>query len=98
MGVQNSSQVGAVHWYRTGIVNQVFVVPEWRRRLVATCLFAAADVFQVANGWGGHLRSDGRRTKLGMLLAAGFRHPQRFSAQTAVMAAMDLPDPEQALD
>ncbi|MBX3116672.1 MAG: hypothetical protein KF808_04925 [Cryobacterium sp.] len=100
MGVPNSSQVGAVHWYRTGIVNQIFVAPQWRRRFIASCLFGAADALHQGNGWPGHLRSDGRRTRLGMLLAAGFRYPQRFADQTAVMAPMDLPesDPDQALD
>jgi hypothetical protein len=87
--VNNNLQVGAVRWYRTGIVHQVFVTPSWRRQFVATLLLGAADAFHQANGWPNHVRSDGRRTRLGQLLAAGIRQPGRFAPLSESMPSMD---------
>lgn len=98
LGVDNNLQAGAVRWYRSGVVHQVFVTPVWRRRFVATSLVLVADAFHQANGWPGHLRSDGRRTDMGKLLAAGSRFPQRFAPLEQTMPAMDPPDASAALD
>lgn len=98
MGVHNDLQAGAVRWYRTGIVHQIFVAKQWRRRHVATHILAVADAFHQANGWPGHLRSDGRRTDLGRFLAAGIRHPQRFAPLTDEMPSMDPEDYASAAD
>lgn len=88
-GVDNALQAGALRWYRTGIVHQVFVAPEWRRRLVASLLLYAGSAFHQSNGWPGYLRSDGRRTDLGELFAAGARHPQRIAPLSETMPPMD---------
>jgi GNAT superfamily N-acetyltransferase len=88
-GVDNALQAGAVRWYRTGVVHQIFVAPEWRRRLVASVLLYTASALHQANGWPDHLRSDGRRTDLGELFAAGARHPQRIAPLSETMPSMD---------
>lgn len=88
-GVDNALQAGALRWYRTGIVHQVFVAQEWRRKFVASMLLYAGSAFHQANGWPGYLRSDGRRTDLGEQFAAGARHPQRFAALDTTMPPMD---------
>lgn len=87
--VDNSLQVGAIRWYRTGIIHQVFVAEQWRRRFVASLLIYAASAFHQSNGWPGCLRSDGRRTDLGEKFAAGVRHPQRVAPLTETMPSMD---------
>lgn len=91
MGVDNDAQVGAVRWYRSGVVHQIFVAPEWRQHGVATSIFIAASGFHQSNGWPQYLRSDGRRTKLGSLLAAGFRYTRRVAILDQTMPPMDLP-------
>lgn len=92
LGVDNDSQIGAVRWYRSGVVHQIFVPPAWRRRFVATSMLVVADAFHQANGWPGHLRSDGRRTSLGKLFAAGTRYPRRFAPLEQTMPPMDPPE------
>lgn len=89
MGVNNNQQAGAVRWYRTGIVHQIFVAQEWRRKFVASTLLYVASAFHQANDWSGHLRSDGRRTDLGTMFAAGTRYPQRFAPLEETMPPMD---------
>ncbi len=91
-GVDNQLQAGALRWYRTGIVHQIFVAQEWRRKFVASTLLYAASAFHQANGWPDYLRSDGRRTDLGDRFAAGTRHPQRFAPLEETMPPMD-PEP-----
>jgi GNAT superfamily N-acetyltransferase len=89
-GVHNDRQAGAVRWYpSSAIVHQIFVSPDWRRRSVGTVLLYTADAFHQANGWQGHLHSDGRRTDLGQQFIAGVRHPQRFAPLTETMPPMD---------
>ncbi len=89
-GVPNGDQAGAVRWYpRDGLVHQVFVAPQWRRRFVASTLLYTADAFHQANGWPGKLHGDGRRTALGQLLLAGLRHPNRAKQLTEEMPPMD---------
>lgn len=89
MGVNNNLQAGAVRWYRTGIVHQIFVAQEWRRKFVASTLLYTASAFHQANGWLGYLRSDGRRTDLGTVFAAGTQYPQRFAPLERTMPPMD---------
>ncbi|MDT4969951.1 MAG: hypothetical protein QOG22_94 [Pseudonocardiales bacterium] len=58
-------QLGAVRWYPvSGIVNQVYVAPEWRRRGIGTALITAAGVLSVARDWS-RLWGQGQRTALG---------------------------------
>lgn len=90
MGVENSAQAGAVRWYpQTGVVHQVYVAQEWRRKQVGTAVLYAASAFHQANGWPGNLHSDGRRTAIGELFVAGLRHPQRITARDAELPPMD---------
>jgi hypothetical protein len=89
MGVPNDSQAGAIRWYRSGVIHQIFVGEAWRRRQVGTCLLYAASAFHQANGWPGHLRADGRRTELGERMAASLKHPQRVQPLTDLMPPMD---------
>ncbi len=97
-GVPNGEQAGAVRWYpRDGLVHQIFVAPQWRRRFVASTLLYTADAFHQAQGWPGKLHADGRRTALGQLFAAGLRHPNRARALTEEMPAMDPTIDEEAL-
>lgn len=98
MGVHNDLQVGAVRWYRTGVVDQIFIAKQWRRQQAATAILVVADAFHQSNAWPGFLRSDGRRTNLGKFLAAGVRHPQRFAPLTADMPSMDPEDYASAVD
>lgn len=91
LGVNNDEQIGAVRWYRTGLIHQIFVAPAWRRRSVATALLLTASGFHQANGWPGKLHADGRRTNLGQHFAAGARYPQRVAPLTDTMPDMDAP-------
>lgn len=89
-GVHNDRQAGAVRWYRDlALVHQIFVARDWRRRNVGTMLLHVADAWHQANGWPGHLHSDGRRTDLGQQFITGVRHPQRFAPLTETMPPMD---------
>ncbi|MDO7883303.1 hypothetical protein [Antiquaquibacter soli] len=88
--VPNGEQAGAVRWYpRDGLVHQIFVAPEWRRRFVASTLLYTADAFHQANGWAGKLHGDGRRTALGQVFTAALRHPNRARQLTEEMPPMD---------
>ncbi len=89
---RNDDQVGAIRWWRTGVVDQVYVGDAWRRQHVATALIYAASGYHQLHGWPGRLHSDGRRTTLGDSLVAGLRHPDRIAALTRRMPPMDGPD------
>lgn len=89
-GVESSDQAGAVRWYpQSGIVHQVYVAREWRRKQVGTAILYAASAFHQANGWPDRLHSDGRRTDIGEQFVAGLRHPKRIAARDARMPSMD---------
>lgn len=89
-GVTSEEQAAAVRWYPgTGVVHQIYVAQEWRRRHVGTALIYAASAFHQAKAWPGRLHSDGRRTDIGERFTAGIRHPQRITARDAVMPPMD---------
>ena len=97
-GVPNGEQAGAVRWYPSGgLVHQIFVAPEWRRRFVASTLLYTADAFHQANGWEGKLHGDGRRTALGQMFMAGLRHPNRAKQLTEEMPSMDPAEEAEAL-
>lgn len=64
-GVAGEHQVAALRWWpATGLVHQLFVAPQHRRRGVAGKLVQAAFGAQAARGLP-HLHGDGRRTDLG---------------------------------
>ena len=90
--VSTSMQVGAIRWWHLdGVVDQVFIAEEWRRRHLGTLMTYAANAFQVHNGWPAKLTSDGRRTELGRHLDAGTQFPDRFSPIEETSPPMDPP-------
>jgi GNAT superfamily N-acetyltransferase len=65
LGISWRNQVAAVRWcVTTGLVRQVYVAPDARRRRIGTKLVAAAAGVAVAEGWSS-VHGDGRRTDLG---------------------------------
>lgn len=89
LGVRSDAQVGAVRWYRDGLVHQIFVSPDHRRQNIGTSLLHAAGAWQQANRWPGFLHSDGRRTLLGQLFLAAKQYPNRVRPLTETMPDMD---------
>lgn len=88
--VRSDDQVGAIRWWHgEGVVDQLFVGDNWRRRHVATALIYAASAYHQLHGWTGRLHSDGRRTSLGEHLVAGLRHPDRISPLQRLLPPMD---------
>ena len=78
--VQSTDQVGAIRWWHLeGVVDQVFVAEQWRRRFLGTALIYAENAYQVNNDCPSKLTSDGRRTELGEQLAAATLFPDRFA-------------------
>lgn len=91
LGLPSDAQAGAVRWLRQlGLVHQIFVAPEWRRRQVATLLVYTASAFHQANGWPGRLHGDGRRTELGEQFVSTFDHPERIVPLDETMPPMDV--------
>ncbi len=63
--VGSNDQLGAVRWYPvSGVVNQIYVAPLWRRRGIGTALLTAAGVLSVARDWP-RLWGQGQRTAMG---------------------------------
>jgi len=89
LGVRSDAQLGAVRWYRSGLVHQIYVSPQHRRRNIGTSLLHAAGAWQQANRWPGFIHSDGRRTVLGQLFLAAKRNPGRIRELTETMPDMD---------
>jgi len=88
--VANEAQVGAIRWSRTtATIDQLYVLPERRRRRVGTLLVYAASALHQASGWPGALNADGRRTRLGERLVGSMPHPQRIRPWTVEMPPMD---------
>ena len=87
-------QVGAIRWWpAAGVVHQVYVQPELRRRGIGRVLVQAAGGYGVARRWP-PLRIDGTRTDLG---EAVLRHaPEEFLVRvrprTGVAAPMTPQD------
>ncbi len=93
LAVASEEQLGAIRWSPvTAVIEQVYVLPERRRRRLGTLLVYAASAVHQARGWPGALHADGRRTVLGDRLAAELPHPQRVSDLTHRAAPMDGPD------
>ncbi|TDT14518.1 hypothetical protein BDK89_0073 [Ilumatobacter fluminis] len=90
--VRSDQQLGAIRWWpEEAVVDQVFVHEDWRRRHVATVLIYTASAYHQHHGWPGRLHSDGRRTKLGISLVTGLRHPERIAPLDLVLPPMDRP-------
>ncbi len=90
LGVPNDSQLAAIRWYpRDGLIHQVFVRQDSRRRSLGTVMIYAASAFHQAHAWPGRLHGDGRRTDLGDKFVAGLRHPQRYAPLIEVQPPMD---------
>jgi len=80
MAVDTSQQVGAIRWWiDSGIVDQIFVAEQWRRKYVGRALIASAQCYQVHNGWTPRLSSNGRRTAMGQQYADAALFPDRFA-------------------
>lgn len=97
LGVHSDEQAAAVRWYpRDGLVHQVYVAPQWRRRQVGTLLLYSAGAVHQSMGWSGRLHSDGRRTPAGNALTSSILHPVRIAPLTETMPDMDPPAAEDA--
>ena len=93
MPISNTEQAGAIRWwYEDGVIDQVFVQPDFRRRGVATELIYAVGAWQALHGHPVNIRSDHRRTELGQHFEAGTQFPSRFMAITEVSPPMDVPE------
>jgi GNAT superfamily N-acetyltransferase len=90
LGVDGARQVAALRWWPgTGLVHQIYVAPERRRRGVGGKLVRAAFGIQAARGLPS-LHGDGRRTELGEAWRTGL-HPAtaaRMAPLTEVMPPM----------
>jgi GNAT superfamily N-acetyltransferase len=94
LGLSNDDQAGAIRWFRQdGLIHQIFVAPVWRRHSLGTVLVYAASAFHQANGWGGRIHADGRRTEQGERFAVAFDHPGRVEERTETMPSMDSDQP-----
>jgi GNAT superfamily N-acetyltransferase len=89
-GADGTRQVGALRWWPgTGLVHQIYVAPEHRRRGVGNKLVRAAFGIQAARGLP-TLHGDGRRTELGEDWRNGL-HPAiaaRMAPLSEVMPSM----------
>jgi GNAT superfamily N-acetyltransferase len=71
LGIAWSNQVAAVRWEPgSGVVRQLYVAPEHRRRKVGSKVLVAANGVRVGCGWA-PLHGDGRRTDLGQAWVTG---------------------------
>jgi hypothetical protein len=90
LGVPNDSQVAAIRWYpHDGLIHQVYVRQDARRKSLGTLMIYAASAVHQAHAWPGRLHGDGRRTDLGDKFVAGLRHPQRYAPLAEVQPPMD---------
>jgi len=92
MAVDSTEQVGAIRWWiDSGVVDQIFVAEQWRRKHVGRALWAAAQGYQVHNGWTPRLSSIGRRTAMGQKYAESALFPDRFAPLEVLLPPMDPP-------
>jgi len=76
-GVRGDQQVAAVRWWTgTGLVHQLYVAPQHRRKGIATALTSAAFGIQAVRGLPA-LHGDGRRTDDGEAWRAGLTANQQ---------------------
>jgi GNAT superfamily N-acetyltransferase len=89
LGAATSDQVGALRWYPvSGLIDQIFVAPEWRRRGIATALLHAAAILSAARDWP-RIWADGQRTVLGDEFRNGGDWKLRGAELTHVSPPMD---------
>ena len=64
-GAASADQLASVRFYPvSGVVDQIYVAPEWRRHGIGSALVNAAGALSVGRGWP-RLWSQGQRTELG---------------------------------
>jgi GNAT superfamily N-acetyltransferase len=89
VGVATDEQVGALRWYPvSGLIDQIFVAPQWRRRGIATALLHAGAILSAARDWP-RIWADGQRTVLGDELRNGGDWKLRGAELTHVSPPMD---------
>jgi GNAT superfamily N-acetyltransferase len=82
LAASDATPVGWIRWYPlTGLIDDIWVEPELRRRGIATALLYAADVLSVAREWR-RLWADGQRTDLGDRLREGGHWRARAADRT----------------
>jgi len=88
--VANEAQVGAIRWSRTtATIDQIYVLPQRRRRRIGTVLVYAASALHQASGWPGALQADGRRTRLGEQLVGSLPGARRVAPWSIESPPMD---------
>jgi GNAT superfamily N-acetyltransferase len=79
IGVRSSDQLAALRWYpATGMTDQLYVQPQWRRRNIASALLAAGEMLCLVRGWP-RFSGDGHRTEMGERA----RNARSWAARTA---------------
>ncbi|SDF64014.1 GNAT family N-acetyltransferase [Klenkia brasiliensis] len=98
-GVRGDQQVAAVRWWTgSGLVHQLYVAPQHRRKGIATALVTAAFGVQAAHGRP-LLHGDGRRTDDGEAWRAGLAaHLQHWFEPWSRRLPSMTPDPGSARD
>jgi GNAT superfamily N-acetyltransferase len=96
LGIDWGNQVGAMRWdTASGLVRQLYVAPEVRRRGVASKTgFAAVCIVRV-QGWA-PLRADGVRTDLGEAWVRGLPHRWRSDVPERTSTAPPMTPPAEA--
>lgn len=88
VAVRSDAQAGAVRWFtEAGLVHQVYVSPDERRRGVGTALVYTAALWCRLMGWP-LLRGDGQRTDLGEAWLRTVPWPDRIPPRTKVLPPM----------
>jgi GNAT superfamily N-acetyltransferase len=84
LSASDSDPIGWVRWFPlTGLIDDIWVEPELRRRGIATALLYAADTLSLAREWR-RLWADGQRTDLGDQLREGGDWRSRAADRTHV--------------